>query len=170
MVQKHITFGASYVLDEGQYFQLKHEISEEYHLHPSQVIMVGSGKLGFSIAPSKRYRPFGDESDLDVAIISDVLFDWIWQEVFEHQNINRGYWPQETKFKDYLFRGWLRPDYLPPSIQYASQWFEFFRQLTASSGFGPYKISAGVYKSWLYLEHYQRQAVAQCRANNSRSV
>ena len=163
MVQKHITFGESYILQRDQYFDLKYEISKQFKIHPSQVLVVGSGKLGFSIAPDKRYRHFGDQSDLDVAIVSDDLFNTLWLAVFEYWNNNRGYWKREAKFKDYLFRGWLRPDYIPPYIPSASQWFAFFRKLTESQRFGPYKISAGVYVSWSYLEYYQQTAVAQCR-------
>ena len=54
MVQKHITSGESFVLAEGQYFSLKYDVSEQFELHPSQIIVVGSGKLGFSIVPRKR--------------------------------------------------------------------------------------------------------------------
>ena len=78
MVQKHITFGTSYILRAEQYFELKRRISDNFGLHPSHVIVVGSGKLGFSIAPGKRYRPFGEESDLDVAIVSGELFRDLW--------------------------------------------------------------------------------------------
>ena len=162
MVQRHITFGESYVLNDDEYFQLKYEISEHFKLHPSQVIVVGSGKLGFSIAPRKRYQHFGDESDLDVAIVSDHLFQSLWRAAFMYWR-DSGYWERETEFKNYLFRGWLRPDFLPPNVELSSEWFEYFRGLTASQKFGPYKISAGVYKSWWYLELYQAIAIAQCR-------
>ena len=162
IVQRYITFGESYVLASSQYFELKYEISKQFELHPSQVIMVGSGKLGFSIAPQKRYRHFGDQSDLDVAIVSGELFHMLWSHVFEYWNY-KGYWKNEAKFKEYLFRGWLRPDLLPPSLQSWSDWFEFFRKLTGSRRFGPYKVSAGVYRSWWFLERYQQGAIAQCR-------
>jgi hypothetical protein len=68
MVQKHITYGDCYVLDQDDYFELKSEVSDRFSVHPSEVIVVGSGKLGFSISPLKRYRRFGDESDIDLAI------------------------------------------------------------------------------------------------------
>ena len=76
VVQKHITFGDSYILDRDQYFTLKRNISEKFRIHPSQVILVGSGKLGFSIAPTKRFRHFGDQSDIDVAIVSSELIPY----------------------------------------------------------------------------------------------
>ena len=162
VVQKHITFGDSYILDGDQYFELKHSISEKFRIHPSQVILVGSGKLGFSIAPKKRFRHFGDHSDIDVAIVSSELFQAIWEEVFEYWNVRR-YWERHSRFKDYLFRGWLRPDLIPTSIESLYEWFDFFRKLTATGHYGPYNISAGIYQSWQYLESYQQMSVVGCR-------
>ena len=162
MVQKHITYGESFILDTESYFELKSDVGQRFNVHPSQIVVVGSGKLGFSIHPQKRYRPFGEESDLDLAIVSDRLFQEFWSTVFQYST-DGGLWNRSHRFKDYLFRGWMRPDYLPPTVQSASQWFEYFRELTASQRFGPYKINAGLYQSWDFLESYQQTAVAQCR-------
>ncbi len=163
IVRRHITFGDSFVLQEDKYYELKFDISTHFGIHPSEVIVVGSGKLGFSIVPRKRYRPFGDTSDVDVAIISSTLFDKLWLSVFEYRN-EVGYWPKETEFKDYLFRGWIRPDKLPPSNKFiiGKDWWEFFRSLTAQGKYGQYKISAGLYRSWQFLEHYQSICVQEC--------
>ena len=160
--QKYIAFGDSYILTPELYFELKHDIAVKFGVHSTQVILVGSAKLGFSIAPNKRYQHFGDESDLDVAVISQDLFDALWSIAFDYWNV-AGDWNRGADFRDYLFRGWVRPDCLPPSIQLADDWFEYFRQLTAGQRFGPFKISAGVYKSWRFLARYQEIAIAQCR-------
>ena len=164
MVQKHISFGESYILSSNQYFELKQDVSEQFRTHSSQIVLVGSAKLGFSIAPDKKYRPFGEDSDLDVAIISEVLFDSLWAEAFEFWTYRRP-WTLQNSFKNYLFRGWLRPDCLP-SEESQNQWFEFFRELTGSEKYGRYKISAGVYKSWRFFESYQQIAVAQLRVRD----
>ena len=161
MVQKHISFGECYILNSEQYFELKQAISQEFSTHSSQILLVGSAKLGFSIAPQKKYQPFGDDSDLDVAIISAELFDQLWAEAFEFWN-NRRLWHNHNEFKSYLFRGWVRPDYLPTD-KTKDQWFEFFRGLTNSEKYGRYQIGAGVYRSWRYFESYQQGAVAQLR-------
>jgi predicted nucleotidyltransferase len=160
----HITFGDSYILDQDQHFELKAEVAEHFEIHPSEVLVVGSGKMGFSIARGKRYRPFCDESDIDVAIISDRLFDKIWEQVFEYW-AEAGYWHQEDAFKKYLFRGWVRPDKLPPSDRFEIRrdWWEFFRELTRREAYGPYKVAAGLYKSWHFFEAYQSICVKECR-------
>ena len=164
MFQKHIVFGDSYALCPDQYFELKHQISMQFGLHSTQVILVGSAKLGFSIAPKKQYQFFGDESDLDIAVVSEDFFGRLWSEAFEYWN-EGGYWGRHDSFKNYLFRGWLRPDFFPPTVESSLQWFEYFRQLTASKKFGPYKISTGIYKSWWFLERYQQKSIASCRQN-----
>lgn len=163
VVQRHITFGESYILADDQYFELKREVSVQLNIHPNQVVVVGSAKLGFSIAPQKRYRHFGNYSDLDLAIVSNDLFDSYWLRVFEYRE-NSGNWAKENLFKGYLFRGWVRPDCLPATMSLRSEWFEYFRNLTATGRYGPYTINAGIYQSWAFLEKYQARAVAQCRS------
>jgi len=164
MVQKHITYGAAYALDQFAYFELKHTVADQFNLHPSEVLVVGSVKLGFSIVATKRYRHFGDTSDIDVVIISSNLFDEIWSDAFDYW-LSGAYWPNLEDFRRYLFRGWMRPDKLPPerSFERSREWWEFFRELSNSQQFGPYRISGALYKSWHYLESYQAQCIVECR-------
>ncbi len=113
---------------------------------------------------------FGDQSDIDLAIISEFLFDKIWRQVFDYWEENENtdnvvYWSRENSFKDYLFRGWIRPDKLPPAqaFDFSRSWWEFFRELTRQGEYGPYKIRAGLYKSWYYLEKYQSICIKECK-------
>ena len=108
IVRKHIIYGESCILSRNQYLDLRSEVAEKFQLHPNEVLVVGSAKLGFSIVPKKRYRPFCDESDIDVAIVSSRLFDEIWETVFLYKEAV-GYWPGYKEFTRYLFRGWIRP-------------------------------------------------------------
>ena len=156
MVQKYITHGDCYLLGEDAYFGLKAEVSAQFGVHPSEVLVVGSGKLGFSIVEGKRYRPFGDTSDIDIAIISPHLFDRIWTDVFDYWR-ERSFWPEAREFRDYLFRGWIRPDKLPPEgeFRFRKEWWGFFRQIESQREYGPYKIRGAIWRSWHFLESYQ---------------
>ncbi|MBN1803335.1 MAG: hypothetical protein JW891_17620 [Candidatus Lokiarchaeota archaeon] len=163
IVRKHVICGDCYKLNNDLYFELRNEIAINFGLHLSQVILVGSAKLGFTIKIDQRYREFYDESDFDIAIISNEFFEKVWESVYEYKN-NAGYWGGENSFKKYLFKGWIRPDFLPvsPTFKFASDWNDFFRSLTNSRKYGPYKISAGLYKSWKFLEDYQIKNVTAC--------
>jgi hypothetical protein len=164
LVQRYITFGDCVTLSAAVYFDLKTQVARHFSIHISEVLIVGSAKLGFSIAPDKRYRPFGETSDIDVVICSSTLFDLFWKDVFDYWA--RGeVWPSFGDFRKYLFRGWMRPDKLPPapSFQLSQDWWEFFRGLTGSGTFGPYKITGALYKSWHFLESYQQKCVRDCK-------
>lgn len=164
MVQKHITYGACHVLSDEQYFELKARVAEQFSLHPSEVLVVGSGKLGFSIAPMQRYRHFSDTSDIDVALVSSQLFDSCWMDVFQFK-IERNYWQKEADFNSYLVRGWIRPDMLPPArrFQRAKEWWAFFGDLSKDLKTN-FRIRAGLYRAWPFLERYQSVCVGQCQS------
>lgn len=164
IIRKFIIHGECHVLPQDEYFDLKSEIADHFEMHPNDVLVVGSAKLGFSIAPKKRYRKFHDESDIDVVLISPHLFEKIWEAVFNYWTTG-GYWEREQKFKEYLFRGWIRPDMLPPSSMFSicEDWWEFFRSITKGGKYGEYKITGALYKSWHFLESYQRLCVDSCK-------
>lgn len=163
MIRKHIIYGDCAAISQTQYFDLRSEVAEKYEVHPNEVLVVGSAKLGFSVAPKKRYRHFTDTSDIDVVIVSARLFDQIWRAVHYFWS-QGGYWERSEQFKAYLFQGWIRPDKLPPSksFQLANDWWEFFNYLSASGRYSVYKIAGALYRDWYFLEAYQLRAVSAC--------
>jgi len=167
IIRKHIIFGDCWAFNNEKYFDLKSEVADHFKIHPNEVLVVGSARLGFSIAPRKRYRPFGDTSDIDIAIVSPSLFDRVWTEALECKDSNGYFWTAQEKssFQDYLFRGWIRPDKLPYASNFTMRedWKEFFRVLTSKGKYGIYSLAAGLYKSWYHIEYYQSKCVRQCK-------
>ena len=163
VVRKHIISGECCILSQNQYFDLRSKIADCFELHPNEVLVVGSAKLGFSVAPNKRYCPFRDVSDIDVVLVSPKLFDEIWEYVFRYRQ-EGGDWPKYGEFVKYFFQGWIRPDKLPRSemFPFGKKWWEFFQNVTNSRMYGDYKITGAVYKSYFYLEDYQKHCVQQC--------
>lgn len=163
LARRHVIFGDCATISPEVYYRLRSCVAEKYEIHPNEVIVIGSGKLGFSIAPNKRYRHFSHDSDLDVVIISERFFDKCWSEVFRFES-QGGYWGNSIEFKKFLFRGWLRPDKLPPDSQFefGRKWWEFFNGLSASRDFSVARIRGAIYRSWEFLETYQCQAIDQC--------
>jgi hypothetical protein len=164
LAQKHLNHGDCCLLSSEAYFELKLAVAKEFEIHPNEVVMVGSAKLGFSIVPWKRYRLFNDSSDIDLAIVSPKLFEQVWAEVHDY-SYGGSYWPDRQSFCEYLFQGWIRPDKLPPDDRFgrSQKWWEYFRGLTNSQRFGKYKIRAGLYKSWHFLEKYQSICIEECK-------
>lgn len=159
---------------------LRAQVSDRFSVPADNVIIVGSAKVGFTLRakpgedgePDRpAFSPVADTSDVDLAIVSDRLFDEIWKACFEfwHSSgyANSGtYWPRAKNFRDYIFRGWMRPDWLPSEggFVYKNEWFDFFRGLTSARAAGDYKITAGLYREEYFLRTYQCMGIAQCQA------
>lgn len=161
--RKYILSGSSHILDEDKHYELKEEICDNFSIEFTDVILVGSGKLGFSIKPSKRFVEFDDNSDIDIAIVSSALFEQVWQEAYSYKR-SAAYWPKANDFFKYLADGWIRPDKLPSSkyFSFSGEWWDFFNRLTSSRKYGPYKIRGGLYHSHFFLKEYQTICIDQC--------
>jgi hypothetical protein len=171
IVHKYITCVDCFALEEEIHLSLRQEVGRHYCIHPSHIVVVGSAKLGFSIAPHKRYKAFGEDSDIDVVMCYGPLFDAIWSEVYSYY-LREGTWDHLNEFRKYLFKGWIRPDILPPEKSFArsKDWWEYFRQTTASGKFGPYKICGALYKDWSFLDAYQENCVIECQRQENGSI
>jgi predicted nucleotidyltransferase len=161
--RKYVLSGTCYALDDNQHYKLREEVCEKLSVEFSDVILVGSGKLGFSLKPGRRFGMFNDDSDIDLAIVSRSLFEKVWEEAYLFKK-SQADWPRAKLFFKYLSEGWIRPDKLPPSryFSFSGDWWDFFNALTSSNNYGPYKIRAGLYYSHFFLQEYQKICIDQC--------
>lgn len=168
VINKYYHSGSAFAIDENQYHALRERVCAQFNVEFTEVFLVGSAKLGFSIKQKRRFCQFTDTSDIDVVILSSRLFEKIWKEVLTFEDTG-GYWPQITSFKDYHFTGWMRPDKLPleRSFNLTKEWWDFFEALSGSGDFGPFKVRGGLYHSKYFLEKYQSKCFEQCRAEIS---
>lgn len=69
-----------------KYMVFREQVADRFQVGYQDVCVVGSAKLGFSPSPQKFGKVFAEESDVDVVIISDELFDQGTLRLFEHLN------------------------------------------------------------------------------------
>ncbi|MBP1472993.1 hypothetical protein J7I44_01695 [Frateuria sp. MAH-13] len=144
--------------------RLRGAVAEHFGADVELVYIVGSAKLGFSPKPGQYFKPFSDQSDVDIAIVCPDLFSRIWHEVSEMERAHE-YFDFE-KFKHYLFMGWIRPDKMPSkSYETCREWWDFFRRLSGSEEFMRLKISAGLYYDRKFLRRYQLVSLVSLREN-----
>lgn len=168
LIEKHILHNVPFYFKDNMdlFFDIKKQISKKYSVSITSIYLVGSGQLGFSLAPQKGYRDFvytesdinPKPSDLDFAIISDDLFGQIWDEICDfrlgetaHDDDDK--W-EFIEFKNYLFKGWIRPDKFPFDFPKKKEWFEFFQSL---NHLVDRKVSCGVFRNETnFLKQYKR--------------
>lgn len=115
LIRKHISTGQPVGLDEEAYFDLRNVVAEEFELHPSAVVLVGSSRMGFGIAPRKRYQEARAHADLDLALISSERFDRYWDDVFGYSQAEPA-WKDSREYRRFatmFFAGWIDPRGLP---------------------------------------------------------
>jgi len=164
VVQTCVYSGSAYALSDSALLSLRRKTAAHFEIHLTDVYLVGSAKLGFSIKPTATFRPFSEDSDLDLAVVSSAVFDQVWLSVARYIESNP-FWGDIEEFARYLRQGWIRPDKLPIStyFPFRDDWWRFFGHLRKTEEFGPYPIRAGLYKSAAFLEMYQCRAVKACK-------
>lgn len=144
------------------------------------ITVVGSAKIGFSLSPHNFPRSFSDESDIDVLIVDERLFDQVWATILKWHYPRRvsllgntdGRWARERR-KD-LYWGWFVPDkirfdglsfphVLKPVRDVSTQWFNAFRSLSRYSEFASREVSGRLYRTWEHAFLYHEDGLQQIR-------
>lgn len=156
-----LTGSCSAISDDATH-TVRDNVAQKFGVEFANVVIVGSANLGFSIKPKKRYESFGEDSDIDVALVCSALFEHVWKEIFLFEK-SGAFWPEKRDFRRYLSKGWIRPDKLPssPVFGFSNEWWEFFRNIKVSGV--PFKISGGIYHSHFFLREYQKICIEQCK-------
>jgi predicted nucleotidyltransferase len=163
--------------NEAGFYSFRNRIAQKFGVYFREVFIMGSAKLGFS--PIKK-KIFDYDSDIDVAIVSSVLFDKIMELIYTYQTqlrLNRRAVTERElvsyhRFLEYTAIGWVRPDLLPTSfkvVEMKNDWFDFFKSISyGKSEIGDYKVSAGVFKNYDYLERYTLTGVRSLQSTVKR--
>ncbi|MFM5550480.1 hypothetical protein ACET8J_08975 [Aeromonas veronii] len=174
-VNEHIVNAVSPHVNKEQVEFIRARISEAVGINitPSEIVIVGSAKLGFGLFSKKRrdqdplpaFRPFGPESDIDVAVCSPQLFDAVWTELSDYA-LAKPWMPYKmNKTGDYLVYGWLRPDQIPydARLRTLDSFKDRLMQLSRSPELMRRKISGAIYRDLAFLKKYQVRGISHCR-------
>ena len=168
ILNKYIFSGDPCIFSDnvGLYSRLKTKIACHFNIEVTKVHMVGSAKLGFSIAETKLWKLFDDDSDIDMVVISENVFDDFWKDL---SDLNTGLYDRsendENKFHSFLkyfFRGWIRPDFLPLAHHKTQEWLDYFRSISYGE-FGTFKITGAVFKSEFFFRKYHERNIRLIR-------
>lgn len=77
-----ITEGVPFVFRESPmlYEAMRGWLARRLRIHPKEITMIGSARVGYSLTPSNLGRAFGRHSDLDLVAVSKDLFDRLANE------------------------------------------------------------------------------------------
>lgn len=182
--QKHIVDGNTFFFQShlgniAQEYQTKSLIANFLGVSIHEIIFVGSAKLGYSLNPKNLFNEFDskfnvtkinkDKSDLDIAIVSNSLFNNITKNIFDYTDAFKNKWDQNEyyfgdklndfkvpicyKYFEYFSKGWFRPDMKPQGYEFCvkNTFEELKRNLFANF---KRKSGIGIYQDWHFFKHY----------------
>lgn len=133
---------------------LKEILNDKLGVAYHNVLMVGSGKIGYSLSPFKKFKAFDEDSDIDIAIISIKMFNELWAKIRlasteEHISYN--------SITSSIFRGFINEKHFS-NIAFARQYWnnqilDLNRCIQEDVGIR-HQINYRIYRSWEDLEDY----------------
>ena len=185
VIQKYIIEGDSYffkeIFQEKTEFEFKRDIADILDVHIRDIVIVGSGKLGFSLKPEfnqpgfYRYKEFDynysvdntkEKSDLDIAIISSQLFDKEMKNLFNHTNFYNSEfvknWGERTNLGKYFLKGRLATRFFPLDFKLTKEIEGVQSKYQMQYG---RKVNIEIYKSWYFFETYHKQNIQNIHLN-----
>jgi len=156
------------------YCDFKEQIANAFAVHPKTVMLVGSGRWGFSTSPKKYPQTFDggpEPSDLDVVVADPTLFDRAWRELcdYEMDEVPKGKaLGNLQRRRNMLYEGRLDPTMFPRTMKLSDDWTTFFATLSTTSWDDrePRKIGAWIFRDWRFVQRYYRQAFQQILAKH----
>ena len=149
--------------------EFKQIVSKNFHINFHNVQIVGSAKTGFSLSPNRLLEPFAfldddNVSDIDVAIISDKLFNDYWDKLRIYKKIC--YQNVYNYICKSIFRGYISDRNILKIEGVNKEWSSLTDSLNVSLqdklGF-EHPISYRIYRNWDDLEEYQMSGIRKAR-------
>ena len=146
--------------NKKQYANWRHKLSSMIEVDSSEIVIIGSGAFGISLNPYKNYRFYDDDSDIDVAIISEYFFNTSWRYL-RNLGTDIHSMPPAAKqsVKDhvnkYVYWGTIATDKILPYLPFGSQWSIALQEMSKIEPTKNRNIKARIYKDFESLRAYQ---------------
>lgn len=146
--------------DIKEYARWRHALAKSIGVDASAILITGSAAFGISLNPYKNFKFFDENSDIDVAVISDYHFTEAWRTL---RNIGpkRHSFSQKIKqsIKDhvdrYIYWGTIATDKLLPLFPFGPQWKIALDEAAQSPPTSGRTINIRLYKDLDSLRAYQ---------------
>ena len=143
-------------------------ISNGLNISINSITMVGSGKIGFSLSPSdKLFSPFNTDetvrkvSDLDIAIVSDSIFNKFWDLFRKGYRGHMDDWYKNFVFGE-IYRGYINETIIENIDTCRKEWTRMIANVKKKlyeELYIKHEIHFRIYRSWEDFEEYNIQSI-----------
>jgi hypothetical protein len=145
--------------DNGELWRWKASLATGLDVDAKNLLISGSAAVGVSLNPYKNFKPFGDHSDIDVAVISAYHFDVAWRALRNLGTRRFRLTPvQMTSLKAHVERhiywGTVATDQILPILPFAAHWLTAVSQAAMVEPTEGREINVRIYRDFASLRSY----------------
>jgi hypothetical protein len=153
--------------DWGLYRSWRLRLGSELQVDPCNLSVVGSSSSGFSLNPHKKLSPFGDHSDIDVAVISDYHFVVSWRTLRDIPLADARTTKERQALKEHrerlIFWGCIAADKVLRFLPFSKAWTIASSKMAAEPPTKGRQIELPIYKDYDALRSYHIDGVRRLR-------
>jgi hypothetical protein len=175
IVQKFIIENETHFFSKikvGEEFDFKQDIASILGVHIRDIVIVGSGKIGFSLKPDDAeaglylFKDFDSnkekKSDLDIGVVSSDLFDRQMKNLYNFMVFKEKNWKKRSDFAYFTLLGRIAVRFLPENFILIDEIKKVVEKYKMEYG---REINIEIYKSWHYFETYHRENIKNIQVN-----
>ncbi|MCE8017707.1 hypothetical protein HOP62_16635 [Halomonas sp. MCCC 1A17488] len=154
--------------DAELWIDWKTRLAAHLEVDPYEIVLAGSGALGYSLNPHKGFSSFHSDSDIDVCVISLYHFEAAWRYLRQ----TRSSWlslPAKTRRsldfhrKNYVFSGTIATDLILPLLPFGKRWQEGLDDMSVQPPTRGREVKLRIYRDYDALRAYQAEGVKSLR-------
>ena len=170
VLDEHLFSGLPFSFSESPeiYDQMLRTISRGLRVQQEDICVIGSARVGFSLAPHKFGTPFGQSSDVDIIVVSSALFDLSWEDIITNRRVRWASLREQTRrsLKEHrelhhIYNGWIYPDSLAEALEIGRPWMTTFNGLSQIPDLSSRRIGGRLYRTWQHARVYHRWGLRQ---------
>jgi hypothetical protein len=154
--------------NRGAYIVWKRELGFAIDVDPACLTVVGSAAVGCSLNPNKNLKAFDNQSDVDVAIISNYHFTVAWR--YLRMNGSRRYsLPEKTRIawdehvSKHIYWGTIATDRLLGVLPFGIDWLKATSKMGTIDPTQGRSVNLRIYADYEALRAYQAVSVKRMR-------
>jgi hypothetical protein len=146
------------------WIQWKKRLASFLEVDPYEMVLTGSGAIGYSLSPHKNYREYNDKSDIDVAVISSHHFEIAWRYLRQ----SRTRWLSisrqaknaiEEHRKNYVFTGTIATDSFLALLPFGKRWQQGLDEMSKHAPTVGRDVKLRIYRDYDALRYYQMTGI-----------
>jgi hypothetical protein len=144
----------------------------------ANIKIIGSGRFGFSLSPWKSLGKFRDNSDIDVLMVSEALFDELWfallRAAYPRYPITETLDAWLKDRRNEVYTGYLTPSDVKfdvsivgskgvPIITFTTRWFNALKDAARYPPRRHSDVEGRLYRTWQHADLYHLSSLASLR-------